>query len=134
MYGAGMVPLPVSTFGGIAAVGLEVRVWYQRCKQARPVALNSPVLYALIFAGARFPAQAPRKHRRNDDRKSAHPYARHRTAAHWHLVVLHVPTVQRPQSPRSALCSINAPSKVRRIWLGDRCGTLDRSPRARVCW
>ena len=49
-----LVPLAVSTFGEIAALGLEVHVWCQRCKQQRPVPLNSPALYARIFAGARF--------------------------------------------------------------------------------
>ena len=49
-----LVPLPVSTFGEIAAQGLEVHVWCLRCKRARPVPLNSPALYARIFACARF--------------------------------------------------------------------------------
>ena len=49
-----IVPLPVSTFGEIAALGLEVHVWCYRCKRERPVPLNSPALYGRIFAGARF--------------------------------------------------------------------------------
>jgi hypothetical protein len=49
-----LVPLPVSTFGETAALGLEVHVWCFHCKRARPIPLNSPALYARIFAGARF--------------------------------------------------------------------------------
>jgi hypothetical protein len=49
-----LVPLPVSTFGEIAALGLEIHVWCQRCKRARPIPLNSPGLHLRIFAGARF--------------------------------------------------------------------------------
>ena len=49
-----LVPLAVSTFGEIAALELEVHVWCQRCKQQRPVPLNSPALYARVFAGSRF--------------------------------------------------------------------------------
>ena len=54
-----LVPLPVSTFGEIAALGLEVHVWCQRCKRARPLPLNSPALYARIFVGARFRCARP---------------------------------------------------------------------------
>jgi hypothetical protein len=49
-----LVPLPVSTFGEIRALGLEAHVWCMRCKLDRPIALNSPTLYARAFAGARF--------------------------------------------------------------------------------
>ena len=49
-----LVPLAVSTFGEIAALGLEVHVWCQRCKQERPVPLNSPALYARVLAGSHF--------------------------------------------------------------------------------
>jgi len=49
-----LVPLAVSTFGEIAALGLEIHVWCQRCKQQRLVPLNSPSLYARVFAGSRF--------------------------------------------------------------------------------
>jgi hypothetical protein len=49
-----LVPLAVSTFGEIAALGLKVHVWCQRCKQQQPVPLSSPALYARVFAGSRF--------------------------------------------------------------------------------
>jgi hypothetical protein len=49
-----LVPLPVSTFGEIAALGLEVHVWCLRCKRARPLPLNLPGLHVRPFAGARF--------------------------------------------------------------------------------
>ena len=49
-----LVPLAVSTFGDVAALGLEVHVWCTRCKHAKPLPLNSPALYARILAGSRF--------------------------------------------------------------------------------
>jgi hypothetical protein len=49
-----LVPLSVATFGDVAALGLEVHVWCTRCKQSRPLPLNSPVLYARVLAGSRF--------------------------------------------------------------------------------
>src|SRR5262249_50721896 len=49
-----LVPLAVSTFGEIAALGLEAPVWCQRCKQQRPVPLSSPALHVRSFAGSRF--------------------------------------------------------------------------------
>jgi hypothetical protein len=49
-----LVPLAISTFGEVAALGLEVHIWCQRSKHQRPVPLNSPALYARIFAGASF--------------------------------------------------------------------------------
>jgi len=49
-----LVPLAVATFGDVAALGLEVHVWCTRCKQSRPLPLNSPVLYARVLAGSRF--------------------------------------------------------------------------------
>jgi hypothetical protein len=51
---ARFVALPVSTFGEIAGLGLEVHVWCQRCKHATLLPLNSPALYARTFAEARF--------------------------------------------------------------------------------
>jgi hypothetical protein len=54
-----LVPLPVSAFGEIAALRLEVHVWCQRCKQARPVPLNSPALYGRSFAGSHFRCTRP---------------------------------------------------------------------------
>ena len=48
----GLVPLAVSTFGEIVALGLQVHVWCQRCKQQRPVRLNSPALYARTATSA----------------------------------------------------------------------------------
>jgi hypothetical protein len=38
-----LVPLAVATFGDIAALGLEVRVWCTRCKQSRAVPLTGAV-------------------------------------------------------------------------------------------
>ena len=49
-----LVPLAVATFGDVAALGLEVHVWCTRCKQSRPLPLNSPALFARILAGSRF--------------------------------------------------------------------------------
>src|SRR5262249_27545326 len=49
-----LVAVPVSTFGEIAALGLEVHVWCGRCKRARPLPLNAPGLNVRSFAGARF--------------------------------------------------------------------------------
>ena len=49
-----LVPLTISTFGEVAALGFEVHVWCQRCKQQRAVLLNSPALYVRASAGSRF--------------------------------------------------------------------------------
>jgi hypothetical protein len=45
--------LPFSTFGEIAALGLEVHVWCMRCKSTRRVDIT-PAMHARHFAGARF--------------------------------------------------------------------------------
>jgi hypothetical protein len=49
-------PLPVSTFGEIAELGLELHVWCQRCKTSRRIEITS-ALWARQFAGARFRCQ-----------------------------------------------------------------------------
>jgi hypothetical protein len=47
-----LVPLPLSTFSDVAALGLELHVWCPGCKATRPVDVKA--LHARRFPGSRF--------------------------------------------------------------------------------
>jgi hypothetical protein len=53
-------PLPIRTFGDIAALGLEVHVYCTSCHSWRRVDLQAERLRSRCVAGARFTCQATR--------------------------------------------------------------------------